>query len=846
MKVMILRSLFTVFIAIPGIFVCAAAEPAVLQKTENSNKEAGDRAFSSRSFDTAAEFYRTYRQEAESRQDLPALRDAFECEINSLIFAARASQAEELLKLYLEKFPDADRFSISLWTADILLLKRQAEEAEKTVSSVLPDLPKQDPRRVRALMALAAAAEIQRNYAAAAAAYSRLLENSSDTPFMRKIGERRILVLTALGNTEEAVELLAKLKLDEDERSIEAYRLLNIYLSLKNKAETDPFEEEKSIESLRTDNFFYLISSLIGDEYAAVQKYTSALAAYRLAYFYARTTPDAFDAMNRMIAMFEKMGRKEEAGALAATQMDLFLRPHTSMLIKFAVIRLLASTGREKETLQLAESCLNMAGQDRETTFRTLFRMMTGNKVLDYAEKLIDLYLGGKPETDFSLSCRAEIRILRNDRKTAAELYRKAAEKGNFLRNGKKAVELYSALGEYDTVIELAGTLLKQGQDANLLFHRAVAYETTKKRELATQDYLQCEKLTKNSALAMQAAFRAAVLYFSDRKIDTAEKIFRRIFESEDKLAASAGYWLTLCAYCNRDEMQAEKQAQLLAKRFPDSRYSGLALLKVADYYMNYGLPDKAKKLLGGISGKNTKLPQTIQTQALYRSAVLAYRKNQQDEAMTFLRKILKEYPENTDNLADVYYLAGDILRSRNQFAEAAESYRKAAELRPETRLAQAAAGSEGDCLFALAAKNDKAGEFRSALAVYMKLLEQKNLLPEYQVMTWYKAGRCHQLLGESEKAAALYEKMLYYLPAQDLQSRPVERYWILKGMDAFELIAMKNSDAGLINKAVDAMNMLLNANAAPDKNDYKTRIKTLKKQKRKITATKATGVTEK
>ncbi len=812
-----------------GIF-CAGVDPdAVFQ----ANKESGDRAFAARSFDTAAAFYRAYRQDAELRNDSAALQDAFECEINSLILGAKAAQAEDALASYRLKFPEADPLSLSLWTADILLLKHRAQDAAEILEKILPELPKQDSRRIRAMMALAAAAELRKDYKTAAELYSALLENSSDTPFMRAIGERRILALTAQGNTGEAVELLAKLKLNEDERSIEAYRLLNIYLSLKNRAEVDSFTEEKMMEDLKTDSFFYLITSLIGDEFAAQKNYDSALAAYRLAYLYARTSPDAFNALNRMIMLFEGMGKKEEAAALAATQIDLFLRPGSSMQIKMAVIRLFATAKRDAEAIRLAEACLNTPGQDQETTFRTLFRLMTGNRVLDTAEKLIDLYKG-KDEA-FKLACKAEVQLLRGNKKAAADLYREAAGKGNFAVNARIAAELYSALKEYETVIDLTGKLLAQTNDAKLLFHRAAAYEALKQYSRARQDYLTCEKKTDDPVLAMQAAFRAAVLYYHDKDFNTASKIFERIFLSDDKLAPSAGFWFILCA--NQNDSLTEKRTFALAKRFPASRYAGLALLKLADHYIGYGLQEKADKLLSGVTGENTELPKTIQAQALYRRALLEYRNQEYEKAMAFLQTVLSgEDAEKIDNLADIYYLSGDILRAGNRFEEAAEAYRTAAKLRPDSRLAQAAAGSEGDCCFAIASKGDKAEGYRTALTIYSALLEQPNLLPEYFIMTSYKAGRCHQLLGEAEKAAELYREMIFSRSLKELSARPVERYWIQKGINEFELIAIKSADAGLINEAINAMTVLLPL--APDQEDYKKRIKKLKSLKRNITIT--------
>ena len=81
------------------------------------------------------------------------------------------------------------------------------------------------------------------------------------------------------------------------------------------------------------------------------------------------------------------------------------------------------------------------------------------------------------------------------------------------------------------------------------------------------------------------------------------------------------------------------------------------------------------------------------------------------------------------------------------------------------------------------------------------------------------------------------FRKLLSFLPADRLSARPAERFWIIKGMNAFEVIAMKSTDAGIINDAIRVMTALHNAGVAPDQN-YRKRINTLKRLKRQTITT--------
>lgn len=447
------------------------------------SKISGDNTLKTQSYDTAASFYAAYRKEAEKRKDDAALRDAFESEINAWILGGRAAPAEAALQAYLKRFPQADKRSIALWSADIALLKSKPEEAKKLLERLTPDLLDKDPRKLRAMVAMATVHEMGKNFSVAALLYADILKMAGDTPFAARIMERRILMLAASGSTAEALECLKNLKLNEDERSIEAFRLLNIYLALKNnstKSVEEAFTTARKSEMTHSDPFFFLVSSLIGDQFAARGDYASAVDAYRMAFQYARSSQNAFDAVSHIVEMFSRMEKRSDAAVLAMTQMDLFRRPATPLQCKLFVARLLTETGNHKEALLLYEdifSGLSGKSADFQKIFDSEFQFVLDKDAWDMAKALNSKFFGS-PDSAGSIVNQARIAYEQGNKSDAAALYWEAAKTDPklFMDAGLRAFSYYTELHDYEHVIELAAPILsKDPGNTAVLFSRAEA-----------------------------------------------------------------------------------------------------------------------------------------------------------------------------------------------------------------------------------------------------------------------------------------------------------------------------------------------------------------------------------
>jgi len=229
---------------------------------------------------------------------------------------------------------------------------------------------------------------------------------------------------------------------------------------------------------------------------------------------------------------------------------------------------------------------------------------------------------------------------------------------------------------------------------------------------------------------------------------------------------------------------------------------------------------------------KNQGIPKSLRNRALHRKALLACQQENYSEATADLQYIFDSNPEPAEK-ASASYLQGDVLKAQNQFEQAIPFYRQTGVLQPGTRIAQAALGSEGDCLFAIASGKNDAAKFSEALSVYGKLLETDGLLPEYEMMTRYKTGRCYQLQNDPQKAAFEYKKLIDSLTAKQIADNPQARFWSLKALNELESIALKNSDRDLIEIASSSVRaMTAAALLTPD--EAKKRNQALLKHKRK------------
>ena len=827
--------LLCVLLSLPAVLLSGAFTQSA---REYPDKRSGDEACRAEDFAVAVSFYRKYRSEAESAGDRTALQDAYEREIDALIRGGLAQEAENTLNAYERSFVGLNSLSVSLWRANIMILRRQVASARTLLSRILAGLPAKDPRRMQALASMAFVEELDGHYAASARLYLELakLEGESSRSL-----ERGILMLTAAGRVDDALAKLKAMPLAGSQRELRAVRLLRFYLRLKKEGPAqlgDDWSEVAGDPPENREMFFHTAFLLISDEFKRAGDIAHALEACGLAFSCAPSRTEAGGTLARMIDMLEADGKKKSAADLTLAWYDLFRGADASPAVKLRAGILLAAGGRGDKALIVFKSIFENPGlspEEQDSAFRVAFDALLKQKMYAEAESLALFRYRADPENPELLFSRAEVLLREGKNREAADLYQTIGDgSGPRAREAyTRAVQAYSGLCMYDDVIRLCDRILKEDPSDPVLFYRADAYEGKKDPKRALADYQACGALPASvmpSEWKARAVYRSGCLLLDEGKTAEAVKAFQTVLRKfgDSPYAAPSGSRLVHAYSALGDEVNAEKTTWLLAERFPESEYTFFASLWLASHYSSGGSLARAEAALEKAASQ-TKFP-AIRARAMYEKALLLFRSGKDDQAEKMIRDLETQYPDDTC-LSAAYFLRGDILMRQKAFADAEAAYEKAAKRHPGGVLEQAAWGAAGDCCFAMAAQEDRSALYDRALSYYRKISENSPVCPEYRAMACYKTARCLQLAGRDEEAFTEYRKLLYLVPAREAPDHPAETMWIVKGVEALVSLAEKNPSGGYPEAAVAGLNWL-SGSGVLDPAAARKRIRTIRKKK--------------
>ncbi|MBR2427188.1 MAG: tetratricopeptide repeat protein [Lentisphaeria bacterium] len=824
------------------IFACTLdAETGI---THYRDRVSGDDACKAGDFTTGASFYRSYRREAEDNRDSKAIRDAYEREIDAWIRAGLGNSADTLLDQYKKAYPAAelDSTSIALWRADIRILQDRLDEAEKLLTPVLQLMQKNDPRRKQAMSSMAFIREYQKKYREAAELYDELSFYEGDNTFKRNTIERSILMRIAAKEYDKALKKLLEMPLaNKSVRDLTSMKLLSFYLRLEKDppAESYPAWEEilRGQPEIR-DSVLYSACRLISDSFYARKDYKNCLAASQLAYNCASSAKEERDVLSSMIVTLEKTADVNGAAQLAMVQYDLFQGNRTTPEIKLRYCQLLINAKLNDSALKIGAGIFDtvQSKETREKVFRSLFKAFLEKNAFQHGEKLLDIYLRDQKDSAEYQLIKADLYYQEGRKKEAAALCLQTAEKDPACRDKayRKAVRIYSEIRDYKNVVDVSSRILRMTPVDPVVFHRAESYRHLNDFSAAHRDYNVYLKLPAEKApesFRIQAQFRIAEMFMAQGKVSDAERIFQNIFRKHTKseFAPAAGYWLVHAKLMQENSVNAERLTWQLAERYPDSVYTYSAILRLASYYRTINAADRAANVLE--SAVNQTRHPAARARALYEKSLIAVQQKKYDLAEKTIQELLTQFPDDR-NVGAALYLRGDIRRINGHLQEAIANYQYAALKGKDTLLEQASLGAEGDCLFALAAKADKAELYQKALACYHKVLACKNVLPEYRAMAIYKSGKCMELSGTPvNEVITEYKKLLYLVVAEQAPTHPGELFWIVKGIDALTALARATPTGEHINAAIEAANYLGKTGLISAENMRK-RIKTLRRRK--------------
>ena len=691
------------------------AEP---EKPSYPDKDSGDRARADAEYGAAASFYRQYRAKAERNGDSEARKDAYARELDALILANLADSATKLLDEYRAAFPQLNANSVNLWRAEIFLLQRRADDADKLLKKLIPSLEKLDPGYYRALSCAAFVAELKGDHETAAKYYGDIAANAGvKTLFGRRAAERQALSLAALGKYADAYGILNSLPVADNKRDVDALKLLSFYLKLSEKgteAIAEDWSEIRSLSAPRKDNLFFLAACRIGEEFSKREDYVRAAEAFHLAYGFAAVREDAFDAMTRLIGAFQRLEDRKTAADLAVRMLSLFKDTQLSPDFKLQIASILFQADRPDDALDVCLTCISDEAApfaERESVYRKVLDMMISEKAFASARKFVEAFDTVPEKKSARTMDLAEIAWREGKPAEAAKLYRTVGETSGEFRSKAllNAMRCSLEAGLFADLLDTAAQLRKADSDhldPEAVYLSAIAQDKTGDFAAAAQSYLDYEKAAPKTPETLDR--RGSALYAAGRLLirlgepGRALDCLRRLRQNYGSLPVSepGRYWLIHALYASGDDVGAERESWRFIEDAPDSEYAGAALLRLAEHYRGTGSVQHAESTIDQLLNQE-KYPK-IRARASYEKALIAYQRDDFASALAALEVIDGLSPDDA-LLGDVHYLRGDIARAAHDFSTARTEYEAAAKAVPGTLLEQAALGSAADCIYALA-----------------------------------------------------------------------------------------------------------------------------------------------
>lgn len=847
------------FILLSGVFSFALSGGEV-------DLAAGDSAFAAKDYAVAASFYtRHLKKLKNSSAPQEKIRECYERLMDSLLSGSLASDAEKFLAEYKKEFPDANKSSVELWQGEICLQKGEVKKALLLYEKLLSALHGRDPRRLRALSSYARTLELSGRYNDAAKACGLLREQAGDSPMGKEAMVRQILNFIHGKNFDEAEKQLAAVTVPPCPPDIKT--LLQLYFTLQknglkagkeawekfvqeyNSRQKTPAQKDSPailpLPENKSDPLLYLVAGAYGDAFHHSGEYSSAISAYRTAYQAAENNKLLFQILTRIIRSVSASGNGEKAALLAEKQVNFFHHPLVDAAAKLRIAAILAKNGRSATAAKLYESIfhdLNAKEEQFRTGCRNYFILMIREKkTADGIAKLRSVFKKKSREMEGELliaSTLAEegfavesIVIYEN----LPAKFPQAAEEAFY-----KGARLALSAGKKDSLIRIYDKLLATKVTSpeikkELSFLEGKKYLAEGKNQEAEKALEKYVKSAEKEAVndLPEAISSLAILVIEKKEYQKAIPLLQTLVKKFPSFhtAPLAVYWLIHIHFILGNELEAEKGAWLLAGKYPSSPLLPEAMLRLCRHYTDKGAYDKASSVLDQLS----RMPEIknagkiLAGKLLCEKGDIACRQGKKEEALLLYRQAAEKtgsgpvYQAAECKLAQLLYETGKVDEAIEEYARASVAAGS------DPLLTFAAQGALGNIL--LARRSQDQESLKQALASFLAIAGESTAPGEFRAESTYKAGRCHELLGEKAEAEKLYKQLLYMFPAKSVMKNPAVSVWCVKAAECLIDSAAKTPVLSAFENARSALHYLYDAGLI-NRKDAENRFETLKKMK--------------
>lgn len=825
-------------VQLPAVFAQNEGGPA--SKIYKS-RQLGDTAFNENSIDQAISFYKRFKEEAGSDQS--AMNDAYEALVSAYTKGGYFDKAEKEIAEYLKKFPNAEKAKIDLYKADILLLQSKHGEALKLYEDILRKIDENNKIYSHVLYGLGLTYIQLKDWLAAENTFTKLQEFASaknlkwEIPALRE----KIYAMIMAGKFTEASKQLSNLhKAQENPDGVDP-KILKVLLLVKE----DKLSEIKAIydEMIKDvddnpNSLLYITDILIAKAFLSKNNPESALPYLKDAFRFSPLPADRQQVLRMLINTNVSADNKEGAISSAKLYFEYYGDSEDINNIKLQTAKLLYETAKVKDSLEILYGIVDNSSNPmsvRVEACKQSANILIDEKKFAEAQERLD-FIGRNSTDDYTkgegIFLSAKLLFNQTKFKEATEAFIALSEKNQNWREKALYWAMRSLFEDknYSKSLEICEKLIGEASGEikkECLYFHAMILQKQGNFEKAMKEFSSFTKNNANSPFAPLALFECGKMSFDKKDFAAAVKYFSDFLVGypNNTLAANVIYKRLFANYFQANDEAAITDAKLLAERYPKSQFTVAAVFWLSDYYRDRRIYDKADIVLGDIIAKYKDDEDTV-SQALYDRAYICYKINAEERALSYLHELYEKYPNNKI-VSEGYFLSGDILSAKANFADALIFYRKAAERRPDSSLENACLGRMGDCYFSMYSPSQDKKNLEEAVTLYTRLLESKNVPTDIFNQTLYKLGKTYELLGNETAALERYNELIYGYVIEENNLKPV---WNVKAAHAAVSIYMKRNTPEAARNAINIYKKLIDMKINLGE-DYRKIIEDLKKK---------------
>lgn len=735
----------------------------------------------------AVRFFQDYREAARFKS--PEFTDASILLIKTYLKLNDADAAKAVVREhdeYAEKLEDPYYIrNFAYWRSVLLAEVGKFEVAEKIALTLAEGEGVEIENRMPAMMLLAEIYVKTERWEKASDMLKEVVQLPGATEFGDRINIALLKTHIASGRVQLAGALLEQLRKEENDISEDLLTGLEVLLLIRSEKHVEALELYKTIREkcpVKPNEDWWLVASQLADALMNKELFKEAAPVINQAISCAVSSENRSNMFLKMVECQMQAGNRElaiqwlydfkkeypDSDEILNTQMKLAeLLRQTSRVEQAAELYKeigaseLSPTGMRRSSWLAAGWCLN-----------ELRRFEDSVKAFDMAVK----FSVNSNEAAEAFLLKGDACVNLENYTQAAEAYQSAADNYKGIPEAEKArFKQASARGEegrYQLAAKIYQKYLEEYPEGNHAakaeLERGVALKNSGDYEPAAIVLRDFAEKHPQSPFIARALFEAHSAALGAGQLNVALSFLNKLVDEHDKseFAARALYQRAYVFLQNGMIEKALLDFETFMRSFPNDQLIGDVYIMLGDLYSAEGKLEDAE---GYYRALVTNLPQSVNAPtALYEAARCNYKRGEGGgSAAGYLNTLFRDYADVGEQiLSKAHMLLGDIKAENQDFEEALDAFRQAAELVPQTAVAYAASGRHAEMLMTKAALatevREQANLYSRAEQILTSLIENSSVPANIREMAHFRRGKIYEKTGIVQSAINNYIDILY------------------------------------------------------------------------------------